>query len=358
MINRRVTKNIFVGKVGIGNDYPISIQSMTNTKTEDVVSTLHQINDLYKAGCEIIRLSIPNKESAQSLNEIIKQSPIPVIADIHFDTDLAFDSILAGVHCLRINPGTFASTTKLENLILECKKTGTPMRIGINSGSLQKDILKRYGHPTSEALCESTLQYINIFENHNFYDFKISIKSSSVTDTVAAYRLLSNKTKYPFHVGLTESGTLKTGTIKSSIAIGSLLLDGIGDTIRVSLADNPIREIEVAKSILSSLEIRKFGANIIACPTCARCGWDVFEVAKAVEEKFSDEKYSGLKIAVMGCPVNGPGEAREADFGLAGGNVEADGSSTVMVFNKGNIIKKVAKADALSELISLVENRK
>ena len=342
MTNRRQTTMIRLGQLPIGSDAPISIQSMCNTHTTDKVYTLKQINDLVEAGCEVIRLAVPDLESAQVIQFYRKEIQIPIVADIHFDYKLAIESIKHGADGIRINPGNIGSDEKVKKIIEVAKEYNTVIRIGVNSGSVAKHILDKHG-VTAQALVESALEHIRLFEDNDFTNIKLSAKASSVPMTIDAYRLLAKVCNYPFHIGVTEAGTEFSGTIKSSIGIGTLLAEGIGDTIRVSLTDDPMKEIRVAKEILKALDIRK-GLEIISCPTCGRTNIPLIELAHEVERKLKPFENLDLKVAVMGCEVNGPGEAREADFGIAGGKNEG------LLFQKGKVIKKV-KADELVQAL-------
>ncbi len=349
MIQRKKTRVIKIGNILIGGDNPVSIQSMTNTRTTDIESTLRQIRKLASAGCEIVRLAVPDMESAKAIKKIKSFINIPLIADIHFDYKLALESIKAGVDGLRLNPGNIGSEQNVLKIVDAAKIRKIPIRIGVNSGSLSKEKIKKYG-VTSEAIIESALEHIAILEKANYYEMKISVKASSVPLTIESYRLLSRKIDYPLHLGVTEAGTEYVGTIKSSIGIGTLLSEGIGDTIRVSLTADPVKEVVAAKEILKSLNLRK-GLEIISCPTCGRTEIDVISIANEVEKKLKFLYESDLTIAVMGCIVNGPGEAREADFGIAGGKNEG------LIFQKGKIIKKVPENILVSELIKLIKNK-
>ena len=343
---REKTKVIRVGDVFIGGGNPVSVQSMCNTKTENIDATLAQIEALSKAGCDIVRLAVPDEKAARALPSIRKSSKVPLVADIHFDYKLALSAVEAGFDKIRINPGNIGSKEKVKLVADACKANGVPIRIGVNSGSLEKDLLEKYGR-TPQALCESAMRHVRMLEDVNFDDICISIKSSDVADTVAAYRLMSDMTPYPLHLGVTESGTPYMGIIKSAAGIGSLLLDGIGSTIRVSLTADPLEEVKAGLAILKGLGIRRDGVNIISCPTCGRTSIDLIGTANKVEELLKDIK-KPLTVAVMGCVVNGPGEAREADYGLAGGCGEG------VLFKNGEIVKKVPEeslAEALYELI-------
>lgn len=348
-MDRIKTRKIKVGNVYIGGDSRVSIQSMTNTDTRNTEATLDQIRALYNAGCEIIRCAVPDMIAAEAIKEIVKYSPIPVVADIHFDYKLALKSIENGVAALRINPGNIGNIERVRMVVEAAKENNIPIRIGVNAGSLEKKLLEKYGEPTAEALVESALDHVKILEELEFYDIVISIKSSNVKMMIAAYRLMSSKCDYPLHLGVTESGTPFKGAIKSSIGIGTLLAEGIGDTIRVSLTSDPIEEIKVAKEILRDLDLREGGLEFISCPTCGRTEIDLIGIAEEVEKRLEGIK-KDIKVAVMGCIVNGPGEAREADIGIAGGIGEG------IIFKKGQIIKKVKEEDLVEELMKEIES--
>ena len=339
---RKKTCQIHVGPVCIGGAAPVSVQSMTKTDTRNARATLAQIRRLEKAGCEIIRVAVPDEAAAASLPAIVKNSRIPVIADIHFHHRLALKAIAAGVAGLRLNPGNIGSRQKIAAVLEQARDRGISIRIGVNSGSLEKDIRKQYGGPTPEALVESALRSIELFEHLAFTSIKVSIKSPDVVTTVDAYRLLSRKTRYPLHIGITEAGTLFSGTIKSAVGLGILLSEGIGDTLRVSLSADPVEEVRAGFAILNALGIRQHGPEIISCPTCGRCQIDVISLARTIEAKLSSMKLP-VKIAVMGCEVNGPGEAREADIGIAGSR------SKGVLFKRGVIIRRCDKSDLLEE---------
>ena len=343
-IKRRRTAVVKVGNVLIGGNNPIVIQSMCNTKTSNVLETVKQINELEKAGCEIVRVAVPDEEAAQAIKEIKKKIHIPIVADIHFNHLLALKAIDNGIDKLRINPGNIGDIDRIEAVVNAAKKNKVPIRIGVNSGSLEKDILKAYGCVTPSGLVTSALRHIKILERLNFNDIVISIKASNVPFSLETYSMLSSEVDYPLHLGITESGVLFGGTIKSSVGIGSILAKGIGDTIRVSLTGDPVEEIKVAKEILKSLELRKFGVELISCPTCSRTSIDLIGLANKVE-KILQNVDKNIKVAIMGCAVNGPGEAREADIGIAGGNGEG------IIFSKGEIIKKVPEEDLLNVLL-------
>lgn len=344
MINRINTRKVKVGSVFVGGDAPISVQSMTNTDTRNIKETISQINSLQKAGCEIVRCAVPDMEAAEALKHIIKEVTIPVVADIHFDYKLALTSIDCGVSALRINPGNIGSIERVKMVAERAKEKEIPIRIGVNSGSLDKELLNKYGKVCPEALVESALKHVKILENINFKDIVVSIKSSNVLDMIESYRLISEKSNYPLHLGVTEAGTPWRGTIKSSIGIGALLSEGIGDTIRVSLTGDPVEEVKVGIEILKALQIKKQGIEIISCPTCGRTEIGLINIANEVEEKIKDLD-KDIKVAIMGCVVNGPGEAREADIGIAGGK------GVGLIFKKGEMFKKVKEEDLVEELL-------
>ncbi len=348
MTHRKNTKPVRIGNAVIGGLSPVLVQSMTKTHTCDVEATVNQINELEKAGCHIIRCAVRDDADAKALKDIKKQINIPLVADIHFDYKLALIALEAGIDKLRINPGNIGQEDRIQAVVSSAKERNVPIRIGVNSGSLQKEILAKYGHPTAEALVESALTHIGILERMDFDDIVISIKSSDVTKTMEAYRLLSQKVNYPLHLGITESGTPATGTIKSAVGIGALLAEGIGDTLRVSLTGNPVEEIRVGLEILKSLGLYTKGVTIISCPTCGRLGYNMEKVVKEIEEKTRHIE-KPIKIAIMGCVVNGPGEAKEADIGLAGG----DGQG--MIFKKGEMIRKVSEDRMTDELMKEIE---
>ncbi|HLA00537.1 MAG TPA: flavodoxin-dependent (E)-4-hydroxy-3-methylbut-2-enyl-diphosphate synthase [Thermodesulfovibrionales bacterium] len=344
METRRKTRTIYVGKVPVGGGHLVVVQSMTKTNTLDVEATVKQIQSLESIGCEIIRLAVPNMKAAKVLGTIKKSVSIPVIADIHFDWRLALEAIEQGVDGLRINPGNIGAKWKIKEVVTAAKNNLIPIRIGINAGSLEKDLLKKYGHPKPEALVESAERSITILEGMDFTNIKISLKGSDVLTTVDAYRLFSDKYDYPLHIGVSESGPPSTGIIKSSVGCGILLSEGIGDTMRVSLTAEPEEEVRVAYEILKALGLRKKGAEIVSCPTCGRCGIDLTGLATEVEYRLRKIN-KPMKIAVMGCVVNGPGEAREADIGIAGGK------GIGILFRKGKIIKKIKEKDLFDELM-------
>ena len=342
---RKITKKVRVGNLYIGGGEPVIVQSMTNTDTRDAMKTVKQIEELELNGCEIIRCAVPDMEAADAIYEIKKQIDIPLVADIHFDYRLALKSIDNGVDALRINPGNIGNEDRIKKVVEKAKDKGIPIRIGVNSGSLESDILKKHGSPTADALVESALRHVEILEKYNFNDIIISVKSSNVIENIKGYRMLSNMTDYPLHLGVTEAGTIHMGTLKSAVGIGSLLCDGIGDTIRVSLTDNPLEEVKAAFDILKVCGIRNSGVEIISCPTCGRTQIDLINIAKKAESALANIN-KPIKVAIMGCVVNGPGEAREADIGIAGGCGEG------IIFKKGEIIKKVKEEDLLCELLN------
>lgn len=345
----RKTRIIYVGKVPIGGGNPIAVQSMTKTDTSDTKSTIRQIKSLEKTGCEIVRLAVPDMDAAKSLGVIKKSINIPLIADIHFNWRLALEVINQGVDGIRINPGNIGAKWKIKEVVTAAKDRGIPIRIGINAGSLEKDILKKYGHPEPCAMVESAERHIEILEDMNFSNIKVSLKASDVLKTVEAYRLFSQKYDYPLHVGISEAGPPPYGIIKSSVGIGILLSEGIGDTIRVSLTAKPEEEVMAAYGILGALGIRKRGVDIISCPTCGRCKIDLKRLMKRVEMKLRKIDRP-LKVAVMGCVVNGPGEAREADLGVAGGKGRG------IIFRKGKIIRQVREEELLESLLWEIEH--
>jgi len=349
MIKRKNTRVINVNGVLIGGGNPVVIQSMTNTKTHDVKATIAQIEQLKTAGCEIVRLAVLDMDAVRAFKEIKKNTTLPLVADIHFDYRLAIASIEAGADKIRINPGNIGAKERVNAVIDAARSNKIPIRIGVNSGSLEKHLIDKYGSPCAEALAESALSWINYFQNENFNDIAVSIKASEVLTTIKACRKLAELTDVPQHIGITESGTVRSGSIRSAVGIGTLLAEGIGDTIRVSLAGDPVQEIYVAKEILKSLELMK-GPVVIACPTCGRTEIDVESLAQKVETLVSTLKIP-LKIAVMGCVVNGPGEAREADFGVAGGKGEG------LIFVKGKPLKKVPEDKLLEELEEQIKNK-
>ncbi|MTK14146.1 MAG: flavodoxin-dependent (E)-4-hydroxy-3-methylbut-2-enyl-diphosphate synthase [Clostridiaceae bacterium] len=348
-MERVKTKKIKVGNIHIGGDSKIAVQSMTNTDTRNVKETIAQIHKLQEAGCDIIRCAVPDMEAGNAIKEIVNNINIPLVADIHFDYRLALTSIQNGVSALRINPGNIGSIDKVKEVAKAAKDKNVPIRIGVNSGSLKKEILDKYGKVCPEALVESALEHVRILESVNYDDIVISIKSSNVMQMIDSYRMISKAVDYPLHLGVTEAGTIWRGTIKSSVGIGALLSEGIGDTIRISLTGDPVEEIKVGREILKSLGYLNEGIEFISCPTCGRTQIDLINIAEEVERRLINYN-KNLKVAVMGCVVNGPGEAREADIGIAGGNGEG------LIFKKGKIVKKVREEELVDELIEQIKN--
>ncbi len=350
-INKKKTKEISVGNVKIGGLNPISVQSMTNTLTTDTVGTIKQIDELANEGADLVRVSCPDEDSTKALKEICKHSKVPLIADIHFHYKRALEAADNGAKCLRINPGNIGSKEKLSEVIKSARYNGCSVRIGVNAGSLEEDLLKKYKEPCPEALVESALRNIKLVEDNNFDQIKLSVKSSDVFLSVAAYRQLSNKTNYPLHLGITESGSFVPGSVKSSIGLGVLLLEGIGDTLRVSLSDDPVKEIKVGNEILKSLNLRSRGVKIISCPSCARQGFNVIETVKKLEEKLSHIK-TPITLSIIGCVVNGPGEASQTEIGVTGG-----GKNSNMLYINGIQNKKITNDEIISQVVSLVEKK-
>ncbi len=348
IIKRKKTQQIRVGDVRVGGDAPICVQSMTNTPTQNIPATVTQIKRLEEAGCEIVRVAVPDMDAAQAIASIKAQINIPLIADIHFDYRLALAAAKAGADALRLNPGNIGSARKVKAVVDCARDANIPIRIGINAGSLEKDLLKQYQGVTAEAMVASALRQIDLVRSFDFSAIKLSIKASDVHRTVEAYRLLSTKTDLPLHVGVTEAGTLIAGTVKSALGIGMLLHEGIGDTIRVSLTRDPVEEIRAGYEILRALDIRQFGPEIISCPTCGRCDIDLFDIVEGIEQVLWARK-KHVKVAVMGCVVNGPGEAREADIGIAGG------SGKGVLFKKGKVVKKVPQEKLVETLLAEVD---
>ena len=343
-----MTRQIHVGGVPIGGGAPVVIQSMLNTKTTDIAGSLAQLKQLKTAGCQIARLAVPNMEAAKAFGEICKESPMPLVADIHFDYKLAIAAAEGGASKIRINPGNIGGEDRVEAVVAVCKEKKIPIRIGVNGGSLDKRLLEKYGHPTAEALVESAFEHLNLLEKYSFYDTCVSMKSSAVPTMVAAARLFREKCDYPIHIGVTETGPVRMGLIKSAMGIGALLLDGIGDTIRVSLTDDPVEEVYAAKDILKAAGLRKEGVNIISCPTCGRTQIDLIGLVNQVDAALKECR-KPITVAVMGCVVNGPGEAREADIGIAGG----DGCG--MLFEKGKQVEKLPYDQLLPALLKRIE---
>ena len=348
MIKRRKSKEISIGNVKIGNNNPISVQSMCNTDTRDIEATTRQIKELTDAGCELVRLAVLNKDAAEAIKELVKISPVPLIADIHFDYRLAIQCINNGISALRLNPGNIGKRENVEKVVTLAKQQNIPIRIGVNAGTLEKDLLDK-DIPLHEKMVESAMKHIQILEDLDFDKIKVSLKSSDVLTTIEAYRLMAQKVEYPLHLGVTEAGTLKGGLIKSSVGLGTLLAEGIGDTIRVSLTENPVEEVFAGYEILKSLKLRQRGVNFVSCPTCGRTQIDLIGLAKKVEARFKNLD-KNVTIATMGCVVNGPGEARHADFGIAGGINEG------YVFKKGEIVARVPESELLDKLEEVINN--
>ena len=350
-IKRKKTKVISVGNVKIGGDNPISVQSMTNTLTTNVSETIKQINDIQQEGGDLVRVSCPDENSTKALKEISKNVSIPIIADIHFHYKRAIEAANNGASCLRINPGNIGDKNKIKEVIKAAKDNNCSMRVGVNAGSLERDILEKFKEPCPEALVESAVRNIKILEDQDFYNLKVSVKSSDVFLSIAAYKQLSDEVDYPLHLGITEAGSFVPGSIKSSIGLGSLLLNGIGDTIRISLSDNPIKEIRIGNEILKSLNLRKRGVQIISCPSCARQGFEVIEIVRILEEKLSHIK-TPITLSIIGCVVNGPGEAAMTDIGITGG-----GKGNNMLYLSGIQKEKVLTKDIISKVIQEVEKK-
>lgn len=347
-MERRRSRKIMLGWIPVGGDAPITVQSMTNTPTEDVSATLRQIERMHAAGCDIVRVALPDLDSCEALRMIVKASPVPVVADVHFDHRIALEALKAGAHGLRINPGNIGDDRKVREVARAAREAGVPVRVGANAGSLPRDLLERYGGPTPQALVESALREVAILEREGFDLIKISVKASTVTATIEANRIIADKVDYPLHLGISEAGPVWSGTIKSAVGIGALLAQGIGDTIRVSLAGDPVEEVRVGRAILRSLGLSEVGPDIVACPTCARARIDVAALAEELERRLKDSRVS-LRIAVMGCSVNGPGEAREADIGIAGGKTRG------LLFRGGEPVGWFPKEELLEVLLREVE---
>ncbi|MBQ3150917.1 MAG: flavodoxin-dependent (E)-4-hydroxy-3-methylbut-2-enyl-diphosphate synthase [Clostridia bacterium] len=348
-MERRVTRNVKVGDITIGSDAPISVQSMLNVSAKDIEGTVRQAKSLEDAGCQIIRAAVPDMEAVKLIYALKENVKIPVVADIHFDYRLAIESVAAGVDKVRINPGNIGSEQRVAEVVSACRNRGVPIRIGVNSGSVEKELLSKYGGATPEAMAESAMKHVEILEHHDFEDIVISIKSSDVHKMIEAYSIVADRCAYPLHLGVTEAGTYKMGLIKSSIGIGSLLARGIGDTIRVSLTDDPIKEVEAGFDILRALGLCENSIQIVSCPTCGRTKIDLISLVNKVEERLKNIK-KPITVAVMGCAVNGPGEASAADIGVAGG----DGCG--LIFKKGEIIRKVPESEIVDELIKEIES--
>ena len=350
-IKRRKTREISVGNVKVGGDNPISVQSMTNTLTKNIKETINQINRIAEAGADIVRVSCPDEDSTRALKDIIKHSSLPIVADIHFHYKRAIEAAESGAACLRINPGNIGNKTKIKEVISAAKNNNCSIRIGVNAGSLERDLLEKYKEPCPEALVESALRNISIVEDLDFYQFKVSVKSSDVFLSIEAYRQLSKVCDYPLHLGITEAGTFLPGSIKSSIGFGSLLLNGIGDTIRVSLSDDPVEEIKVGNEILKSLNLRNRGVKIISCPSCARQAFNVIETVKKLEQCLSHIK-TPISLSIIGCVVNGPGEAAQTDIGITGG-----GKGNNMLYLNGIESNKISSNEMISKVVKLVEEK-
>ena len=350
-INRKKTKEITVGKIKVGGNNPITVQTMTNTLTTDHKSTIEQIHKVTEAGADIVRVSCPDSKSTEALKTIIKHVDVPIVADIHFHYKRAIEAAENGADCLRINPGNIGDTRRISEVIKAAKNNNCSIRIGVNAGSLEKDILEKYREPCPEALVDSALRNIKIIEDMDFYNFKVSVKSSDVFLSIAAYKLLSDKTDYPLHLGITEAGSYLPGSIKTSIGFGNLLLDGIGDTVRVSLSDDPVEEIKVGNEILKSLNLRNRGVKIISCPSCARQAFQVIETVKELEKRLSHIK-KPITLSIIGCVVNGPGEAKQTEIGITGG-----GKNNHMLYLNGLETEKVVTKDIINRIVTLVEEK-
>ena len=351
IIKRRKTKLVSLGKIKVGSDAPITVQSMTNTLTSNLISTIDQIKDLEKAGADIVRVSCPDEMSTKALRTLVEKTKVPLIADIHFHSKRAIEAAEAGVACLRINPGNIGNEQKIKNVIDAAKSNNCAIRIGVNAGSLEKEFIDKYYRATPQAMLESALKHINILEKYNFFNTKVSVKASNVSLAIDSYRLLAKKTDYPLHLGITEAGSLVGGTVKSSIGIGGLLSEGIGDTLRVSLSENPVNEVKVGIEILKALGIRKFGLDIISCPSCARQQFNVIETVKTIEKKYAGIK-KHITLSILGCVVNGPGEAKHVDIGITGG-----GNNSHQIYIDGEK-SFISKNQNLTEVISnLIEKK-
>lgn len=348
-MQRRKTRPIQIGEITVGGNAPISVQSMTNTRTDNVQATVEQIKQLLTAGCDIVRVAVPDINAAEAISSIKSLVDVPLIADIHFDYRLALTAMERGVNGLRLNPGNMGDHEHVTAVVKEAKKRQIPIRIGVNAGSISKELLAKHGgHPTPEAMVESALSHIRILEKLNFNDIKISLKAHDVPLTIRAYQLMSETVDYPLHLGITEAGTIRSGVIKSAVGIGALLAQGIGDTLRVSLTGDPVEEVRVANEILKSLGLRQYGPTLVSCPTCGRCQINLVDIAEMVDDKLKSFK-NPITIAVMGCVVNGPGEAKEADVGIAGGKGEG------LLFRKGEIIRKVPESELVTALFAEID---
>ena len=350
-IDRRVSRQIHVGSVPVGGDAPISVQSMTNTVTSDVKATVSQIKELEEAGADIVRVSCPDEEATTALKDIVKAAAVPIVADIHFHHARAIEAAEAGAACLRINPGNIGNAERVRDIIQAAKDHGCSMRIGVNAGSLEKHLLEKYGEPCPEAMVESALDHVRILQDHDYHEYKISVKASDVFLSVAAYQLLAEAVDCPLHIGVTEAGGYTSGTVKSSIGLGSLLWAGIGDTLRVSLSSDPVDEVRVGFEMLKSLGLRHRGVTIISCPSCARQGFDVIRTVQTLEERLAHVS-EPITLSIIGCVVNGPGEARETDLGFTGG-----GAGTGMVYVSGRPDHKMSNEEMVDHLVGLVENQ-
>jgi (E)-4-hydroxy-3-methylbut-2-enyl-diphosphate synthase len=346
--NRRKTRQVVVGGIKIGGDAPISVQTMTKTKTDDIPGTVGQIKAAAEAGCDIVRVTVNDKEAADAMKEIVRQAPVPIVADIHFNHIFALKAIEAGVAKVRLNPGNIGSKDRIRQVLTAAKDRGIPIRIGVNSGSLEEDILQKHGYPTAEALFESAMRHVGICDEFDFKDVVISVKSTDVKLMIEAYRLVAQRTDIPLHLGVTEAGTTRVGTIKSSVGIGTLLSEGIGDTIRVSLTDDPVKEVEVGKEILRSLSLASRNVELIACPTCGRLEVDLFGIMAQLEDKLAKVK-KPVTIAVLGCVVNGPGEASAADIGIAAGK------GVGILYRKGEMVKRVKESEIVQTILEEVD---
>lgn len=346
--HRRKTRQVNVGGIKVGGEAPISVQTMTKTKTDDIAGTVGQIRAAAEAGCDIVRVTVNDKEAADSMKEIVRQAPVPIVADIHFNHIFALKAIEAGVAKVRLNPGNIGSKDRIRQVLTAAKDRGIPIRIGVNSGSLEEDILQKHGYPTAEALFESAMRHVGICDEFNFKDVVISVKSTDVKLMIEAYRLVAQRTDIPLHLGVTEAGTTRVGTIKSAVGIGTLLSEGIGDTIRVSLTDDPVKEVEVGKEILRSLSLASRNIELIACPTCGRLEVDLFGIMAQLEEKLAKVK-KPVTIAVLGCVVNGPGEASAADIGIAAGK------GVGILYRKGEMVKRVKESEIVQTILEEVD---